>query len=215
MSGWTVTQLTEDLEAFSAIQAGEILIVHSSLRSIGQVEGGPAAVIVALLEAIGPSGTLLMPTFSNPQPDGLFYLASTPSRTGLISETFRTWPQVRRSCPPHPFGGDCYGPRAAEFTADHREDRALGPEQPLPPGRPGRGQGVADRLRPDACSLIHVAEAIVRVPYLGKVCYAGYGGVLLTLVQGDGSRQIFPPRDAPGDSSRFDVVGERLGRREG
>jgi aminoglycoside 3-N-acetyltransferase len=40
------------------------LIVHSSLRSIGQVVGGAVSVILALEEAIGEEGNLVMPTQS-------------------------------------------------------------------------------------------------------------------------------------------------------
>jgi aminoglycoside N3'-acetyltransferase len=54
-----------------------------------------------------------------------------------------------------------------------------------------------------------VAEDIVRVPYLGKVFYPGYEKSL-TLVESDGRRQIFEPRDVPGDSSSFDIVQQPL-----
>lgn len=35
------------------------VIVHSSLKSLGYVEGGPDAVIDAVLETVGPGGTML------------------------------------------------------------------------------------------------------------------------------------------------------------
>jgi aminoglycoside N3'-acetyltransferase len=60
-----------------------------------------------------------------------------------------------------------------------------------------------------ACSLVHVAEAIVRVPYLGKVCHAGYDKTL-TLVDEAGLRTPVPPRDVPTDSASFTVVQEAL-----
>ena len=46
------------------LEAGQNVVVHSSLKSFGRVEGGAAAVIDALEEVITPSGTLVMPTFS-------------------------------------------------------------------------------------------------------------------------------------------------------
>ena len=46
------------------IQSGDLLLVHSALSSIGQVEGGADTVIDALLETIGPKGTLVMSTLT-------------------------------------------------------------------------------------------------------------------------------------------------------
>ncbi len=40
------------------------LIVHSSLKSFGTVEGGSEGVIDAITEIIGTEGTLLMPSFN-------------------------------------------------------------------------------------------------------------------------------------------------------
>lgn len=51
-------------EAFQ--QAGlasiRLLLVHSSLSSLGLVEGGADTVLDALLEVLGEEGTLLVPT---------------------------------------------------------------------------------------------------------------------------------------------------------
>ncbi len=43
------------------VDAGDTLLVHSSYKSLGPVEGGPQTVIDALLAALGPDGTLIMP----------------------------------------------------------------------------------------------------------------------------------------------------------
>lgn len=42
---------------------GEVVLVHSSLRSFGRFDGGGAAVVQTLLDYLGPSGTLVVPTF--------------------------------------------------------------------------------------------------------------------------------------------------------
>src|SRR5689334_9879285 len=61
-SDWPVTieSLCADFAALG-VRPGMVLIVHSSLRSLGWVNGGPAAVILALEQVLTPEGTLVMP----------------------------------------------------------------------------------------------------------------------------------------------------------
>ena len=75
-------------------------MVHSSLRSIGFVEGGPETVVDALLQALGPDGTLVVPTFTYPtagDPMFVFDPVHTPSQMGAISEAARRRPHAHRS----------------------------------------------------------------------------------------------------------------------
>ncbi|MFE2871118.1 aminoglycoside N(3)-acetyltransferase [Embleya sp. NPDC059259] len=55
------------------VRDGMSVIVHSSLSSIGRVDGGAATVVDSLRAALGPAGTLLAPTFTwqvaDPDPD--------------------------------------------------------------------------------------------------------------------------------------------------
>ena len=41
-----------------------IVLVHSSYKSLGGVEGGAEAVIDALMAWVGPNGTVLLPNFN-------------------------------------------------------------------------------------------------------------------------------------------------------
>ncbi len=59
----TQKSIERDLRALG-VAAGDVLIVHSSLSSLGWVAGGEAAVVDALLAAIGDGGTLSMPAHS-------------------------------------------------------------------------------------------------------------------------------------------------------
>ena len=80
-------EIVQDLYSLG-ISEGTNLIVHNSLSSLGNVEGGAHVVIDALLEAIGGNGTLVMPTFTFP-PAPIFDSKTTRSTMGLITETFR------------------------------------------------------------------------------------------------------------------------------
>ncbi|MEA4823949.1 MAG: AAC(3) family N-acetyltransferase [Clostridiaceae bacterium] len=104
----------------SGIHAGDTLLVHSSLKSMGYVDGGPDAVIDACLEALGPSGTLVMPTLIQKNfPDAYrTWHLDKPSDVGLITETFRQRPEsIRSDQATHSVAAQ--GPLAEFLTRDH------------------------------------------------------------------------------------------------
>ena len=47
------------------LKAGDIVLLHSSLSSLGRVDGGARAVKEAFLDVLGADGTLVVPTFGN------------------------------------------------------------------------------------------------------------------------------------------------------
>jgi aminoglycoside 3-N-acetyltransferase len=116
------------------------------------VNGGPAAVILALEEVLGPHGTLVMPTHTGhltdpaqwqhpPIPEAwwemvrqtmpAFDLDLTPTREmGAIPETFRKQKGVLRSFHPH-VSFAAWGAHAAVVTASHALHDGLGEESPL------------------------------------------------------------------------------------
>lgn len=59
----TQKSIERDLRALG-VADGDVLVVHSSLSSLGWVAGGAAAVVDALLAVIGNGGTLSMPAHS-------------------------------------------------------------------------------------------------------------------------------------------------------
>lgn len=108
-----------------------ILLVHSSLKSFGYVEGGAETVIKALLEICGEKGTLVMPTlsFSTVKEDNpLFDVAATPSDTGYITEVFRKMPGVKRSM--HIFSSAAAYGHDAEYITQWHYDTPAGPGTP-------------------------------------------------------------------------------------
>lgn len=145
----TRSQLVADLRALG-LPAGATAMVHTSLRSLGWVIGGPQTVLEALREAVGPEGTLVMPTQSWQLCDPamleeapaewwptirenlpLYDPAVTPSQTmGAVAELFRTTPDARRS--PHPHRSiTAAGPNAERITASHPLDSPSGEQSPL------------------------------------------------------------------------------------
>ena len=88
------------------IEDGDIIWVHSSLKSIGYVEDGPKTVINALLKAIG-SGTLVIPTFSQgtmynlcKDENFIFDLMESKTNLGAISSAFLKMKGITRSIHP-------------------------------------------------------------------------------------------------------------------
>ncbi len=60
---WTKERIIDDLRELGA-REGDTLLVHASMRAIGKVEGGADTMVDALLEVLGPEGTLLTPAFN-------------------------------------------------------------------------------------------------------------------------------------------------------
>lgn len=126
-------QLVADLRAIG-IQEGDSLLVHSSFKSMGHIEGGIATLIAAFRHVLGETGTLIVPTLSYAsvtvdQP--VFDYQNTPSCVGAVSEYVRNMPEAIRSVhPTHSCAA--IGMRAKEFTSDHHLDNTpVGPHSPF------------------------------------------------------------------------------------
>lgn len=151
------------------VEPGDVLVVHSSFRAVGPVEGGLTALILALMDAVGPEGTLVMPSMTD-RDDELFDPKRTPCRhLGIVPDTFWRMPGVLRSDSPHSFAA--YGPHAARITAPHRPDFPHGPDSPV--GRVCDLDGKVLLLGVDHTenTTVHLAEALAGVPYrVPKYC---------------------------------------------
>ena len=107
------------------VHPGDVLMVHSGFDGFLGFHGGPVDVIRALQEAVGPGGTLMMPTMpfrgtaiEYALSDPVFDARHTLSRMGLITEVFRRSPGVVRSLhPTHSVA--VWGSRADAIIAGH------------------------------------------------------------------------------------------------
>lgn len=110
----------------------DTVLIHSSMKSIGEVEGRAEGVLEALEEYFAP-GLLVFPTLSYSvvnarQP--VFSVRDTPVCVGILPELFRSRPGVIRSLhPTHSVAAR--GADAAEFVSGHEKfDSPAHPDSP-------------------------------------------------------------------------------------
>src|SRR5262249_10781099 len=133
MSVISGNRLVKELEMLG-IQPGDTLMMHSSLGSLGSVDGAAETVVNALLQVVGVEGTLLVPAFRDsvwgaPDAFGNTDCGTCPQRLcpsrqpgfqGVIAETIRRRRGSLRSChPTHSWAA--LGPRAEQLLAGHRD----------------------------------------------------------------------------------------------
>jgi aminoglycoside 3-N-acetyltransferase len=164
----TQAELVRDLRALG-VSPGALLLVHSSLSSLGYVPGGAEGVISALLEAVGPEGTLVLPTHSWEEMAAgcrTFDVLRTGSCVEAITEAFRSWPGVVRSLHPT-HSAAAIGPLASWLLAGHQWCiTPCGPGSPYVKILDWDGQILFLGTTLDSNTAFHAIEALEQVPYL-------------------------------------------------
>jgi len=164
----TGPQIAADVAALG-VRPGGILLVHSSLSALGYVPGAARTVIDALRQAVGPDGTLVMPTHSWSQMAKgcrTFDVRRTSSCVGQITEQFRQMPSVIRSRHPTHSVAAC-GPLAEDLAANHdRSDTPCGHGTPYERIMELDGQVLLLGVGTIANTCFHATEAIAGVAYL-------------------------------------------------
>jgi aminoglycoside 3-N-acetyltransferase len=171
------------------VRPGTVLMVHARVSALGWVVGGTGAVVLALLDALGPDGTLMAYAGWEDDSYGMdawpeawqaAYEADLPPfdpRTaeavhanGRLPERIRTWPGAMRSQQPEA-GIVALGRRAAWIVADHPLDDAYGAGSPLAKLVEADGQVLALGAPLSTLTLLHHAEATARAAGKRRVVY--------------------------------------------
>jgi aminoglycoside 3-N-acetyltransferase len=166
----TRSSLTADLVRLG-VQSGDLLMVYAGVRSIGPVTGGVNVIVHALLDVIGPAGTLAayvdfeafyqgaeeeVPVFDK-------RIAHAARDHGVLHETLRNWPGALRS--DHPDAGVvAIGNRAEWLTADHPFQYGYGEGSPFEKVIHLNGKVLMLGAPLDTITLLHHAEHKAQIP---------------------------------------------------
>jgi aminoglycoside 3-N-acetyltransferase len=174
--------LARDARALG-VRLGDLLMVHASVRAVGPVAGGPDQIHLALKDAVGETGSLMMyascPDHYDEVGRGTLpadveaaLIESLPAfdaRTaraqrdnGTLVEFLRTWPGTEAN--DHVARFVCRGPHAAALFATQPWDYAYGHDSPLARFAEMGGRVLLLGSDHDQVTFLHYAEHIVDVP---------------------------------------------------
>ncbi|WDF42805.1 AAC(3) family N-acetyltransferase [Streptomyces sp. T12] len=208
------------------VRAGATVLAHASLRRVGAAAD---AVLGALLHALGPDGTLVVPAFTAGNSDTSpeyrartrnmtsrqltayreemppFDLRHTPSQgMGGLAEAVRRRPDaVRSSHPQTSFAA--VGASAAGLMADHDEECHLGESSPLARLYTADVRVLLIGVGYEVCSAFHLAEYRIADPPRRE-----YRCVVLR----DGRRHWMSYKDVDLDDSDFGALGAAYERHD-
>lgn len=178
----TRESLARDAAAMG-VRAGDLLMVHASVRAVGPVIGGPDQIHLALKDAVGDTGSLVMYASCPDHYDEvgrshlpadveaalLEHLPPFDARTaraardnGTLVEFLRTWPDTAAN--DHPVRFVCRGPHASALFATQPWDYAYGPGSPLARFAELGGRILLIGSDHDQVTFLHHAEHLVDVP---------------------------------------------------
>jgi aminoglycoside 3-N-acetyltransferase len=210
----TRSRLAADLRRLG-VHASGITMAHTRMSALGWVVGGSETVVRALLDALGPDGTLVAyasweehvyrPS-ERPEEHRDAYRAEPPvfdvataeavREHGRIPERVRTWPGAEHSG--HPDAGVvAVGARARWVCDPHPDDDGYGAAGPFARLVAAGGQVLLLGAPLETATLLHHAEAIARAPGKRRVTYRvavaeGDRVVERTYTDIDTSRGVFP-----------------------
>lgn len=165
------------------VRAGDLVMLHASVRAVGRVAGGPDQIHLALQDALTPDGTLMMYASCPEGVDdvGRGHLTAGEERellekmppfdpltarsqrdNGALVELFRTYPGVLVNA--HPARFAARGGRANELTAAGPWDFAFGVGSALDRFVHAGGRILLLGCDHDNVTFLHYAEHIADIP---------------------------------------------------
>lgn len=152
------------------VKPSDALLIHSSLSSFGEVDGGADAVIDGALDAVSHHGAVMVPALTghedlSPEHPPHIDLRTTPCWTGIIPETLRQRPEAVRSIhPTHSCAA--IGRRAHELTARHEwSPTPCGVLSPYYRLAAANGKIVMLGCGLESCTTFHTIEELANVDY--------------------------------------------------
>ncbi|MCX7625397.1 MAG: AAC(3) family N-acetyltransferase [Candidatus Sumerlaeaceae bacterium] len=192
----------------AGLRSGDSVILHSSLKSLGAVEGGAEAVVQALLDVIGETGHLLVPTFTyclpiwNIPP---FDVRNSKSRVGAITEAVRLHEGAVRSFhPTHSVA--VIGPGRDSLVKNHLHATPLGVDCPFDRMRRLGAKILMLGTTQDTNSSLHLCEVLAKLPYVNVAFSDGQDFELAWFINEQGEIEYTPIYEVPGCSRGFRVV---------
>jgi aminoglycoside 3-N-acetyltransferase len=169
------------------LKAGDVVLLHSSVWSLGTVEGGPPAVIGAFFAVLGDSGTLAVPAFGD---------------FGVLPRLIRDHPQAVQSLQ-LPGRIAAVGPHADRLCRDHElAETAHGKNTPYTRIAELDGYVCLLGVDQDRNTTLHSAEALLELPYLRDETFEYQAA--------DGSTQTRTFKHYPGPHRDFIGLDRRL-----
>jgi aminoglycoside 3-N-acetyltransferase len=158
----SISQLSRQLIDLGVTRGGTLL-VHCAFSRVRPVEDGPHGLIAALRAALGPEGTLVMPSMAGDD-ETLFDPRATPCiEMGVAADTFWRMPGVLRSDSPHAFAA--MGRESARVLSPHPVDLPHGLDSPVGRVYELDGQVLLLGVGHDCNTTIHLAECLAGVRY--------------------------------------------------
>lgn len=185
---FTRARLRDQL-ALLGVRPGNAVMVHASLKAVGPMLGGPAALAGALLDAVGTGGTLLAYVSWDRSP-----YEETLNGSQLEAIARASWPPFNPSCAGvypgfgafnaylvdlpgayrsgHPDASMvAIGAASGWLICDHPLDSAYGPGSPLERFLEPEARILLIGTPPDCVTLLHYAEAVAPIKGKRRVTY--------------------------------------------
>jgi aminoglycoside 3-N-acetyltransferase len=190
---YTRKKLAQDFMKLG-VEAGDMLFIHSSFRSLGPVDEGAGTVVAVLEDVVGPEGLILMPSFNldggRAQRMTNWNIESTLSSTvGWLTVFFHQMPGTYRS-DHYSHSVSARGKEAQAFVADHLSNegykspwdgapwgKTYGTNSPMYRAYEANGKLLMLGVDYNSSTYIHLVEVIHWNKRLKEDTAAGYIGL--------------------------------------